>query len=621
MTWLLCIITMILSLAIRPAWSANTHGSSNELLERQHWFGDMFSPHVSTGCLPSVPAASLTLAAFACQAYVQTADGALAYVTQTAQAVGPLSGGDGTYWLAVHRDNRTAVAGWTRQAGTHYLWQKAATQPADPANTLVVAQITVASGAISATEGVGRYAAVGGRGTVYARNFASVNAAIEALPMTGGTVYLECGTHTITQTLNLGTGDPGVVSKRHGVKLKGASPLYHAKDRSCAVLQWAGGAAAMVAVRGPLSGWGIEDVYLDGGGTATSGIYVQSAQGGDVRNVTIANYNGIGIQSTCVPTFAGWPGVTDSLHNNWYNVWVWHLPPAPAGSAGVSLHSNDITCNTDFNNFYGLTVTIAGVDGWGIYIGGSDHNMFFNAHIIDDATTRSGVHFAYDASPFAGWPCGNNFYGLSLGEKGMSASGAPLADNTCSNSIFGLTGGDPANYVPDLPGVTAVYGDRVSQDLMLIAGRGSNNSKPVGDVTVYTHASFPRNFIPLVDGLSDLGRKTGPSGAQRWKDVHLLGHVIRNQRGVTGDTTLDNLTDYYLQVGNAGGATTITLQDAVAACGREYVIRNLTVNDVILDPVVVGQTVEGANTFTFNTSPKSVRLTSDCLNWWITSAY
>jgi nicotinamide riboside transporter PnuC len=71
------------------------------------------------------------------------------FVAQAATTVGSLSGGDGVYWIALHWDTTSSVAGWTRQSGTHYLWQKSATQPATPSQTVIVAKLTVASSAIT----------------------------------------------------------------------------------------------------------------------------------------------------------------------------------------------------------------------------------------------------------------------------------------------------------------------------------------------------------------------------------------------------------------------------------------------------------------------------------------
>ncbi len=132
------------------ASTSNTHARPNSLQEMQAWFGDGLIPYLvpNSGCPPS-PGGGLTLGAFPCQAYVRGALGDLVYVNQTAAAVGPLNSGNGTYWLAIHRDATTAVGGWTRQAGTAYLWQFNASQPTSPVNALVFAQVTVSGGAIT----------------------------------------------------------------------------------------------------------------------------------------------------------------------------------------------------------------------------------------------------------------------------------------------------------------------------------------------------------------------------------------------------------------------------------------------------------------------------------------
>lgn len=105
---------------------------------------------MTQGCLPSVPTSSTTLAAFACEGIVY-ADGHAIPVSQPSASVGSLTGGDGAYWLVLHPDRTSTVSGWNRQSGTHYLWQKSATQPALTGLALL-AQVTVASGVISTVD-------------------------------------------------------------------------------------------------------------------------------------------------------------------------------------------------------------------------------------------------------------------------------------------------------------------------------------------------------------------------------------------------------------------------------------------------------------------------------------
>lgn len=128
---------------------ANTHGIPDAQLEMQRWFGQTESGFVASGGLPAT-SGTTTLAAFATVAYVQNSTEGLQYVEQAAASVGPLTGGNGVYWIAIHHDVSTAVSSWTRQTGTHYLWQKVTAQPANPTGALVLASATISAGAITA---------------------------------------------------------------------------------------------------------------------------------------------------------------------------------------------------------------------------------------------------------------------------------------------------------------------------------------------------------------------------------------------------------------------------------------------------------------------------------------
>ena len=134
------------------AFGANTHNAPDETREQWATHYDMAVPFlVAPTCLPAVPGGGggLTFGAFSCSAYVQdTTNHLLIYVTQPATSVGPLNSGDGTYWLGLHKNVSGAVASWTRQTGTHYLWLKQASQPANPDSVLVFAQVTIAGGII-----------------------------------------------------------------------------------------------------------------------------------------------------------------------------------------------------------------------------------------------------------------------------------------------------------------------------------------------------------------------------------------------------------------------------------------------------------------------------------------
>lgn len=144
----LMLVTVWILMGVGVSWGGNEPDRDVTQMVRRR-MGAMVASFAQSGCLPAVPSSSLTFEAFACTGTILTS-GMSIPVVQGSAGVGPLNGGDGTYWLALHRDTTTAVGGWTRQALTHYLWQKNAAEPATPSQGMLLARVTVATGAITA---------------------------------------------------------------------------------------------------------------------------------------------------------------------------------------------------------------------------------------------------------------------------------------------------------------------------------------------------------------------------------------------------------------------------------------------------------------------------------------
>lgn len=145
------LVSLLLGWLAFAAADPATHRLPDMQRKMQVWFGDGGGGYVASGCVPTVPATSLTLTAFPCEGYVKdVTTGELLYVGQASVAVGPLSGGNGTYWLGLRRDTAFNATGCTEQIGTSYVWCQSATRPAAQTGVLIVTQVTVAAGAISA---------------------------------------------------------------------------------------------------------------------------------------------------------------------------------------------------------------------------------------------------------------------------------------------------------------------------------------------------------------------------------------------------------------------------------------------------------------------------------------
>ena len=130
---------------------SNTHGIPDPFSELQAVTGDFLPRCILSNTWPTVPVPpSMTLPAFETYGYVVAGVAPrLKFVYQPVLAV-PLTGADGTYYLALHHDTHTPVSGWTRRPGSHYLWRPSGTHPGNPEGGLTMAVITVAGGVITA---------------------------------------------------------------------------------------------------------------------------------------------------------------------------------------------------------------------------------------------------------------------------------------------------------------------------------------------------------------------------------------------------------------------------------------------------------------------------------------
>jgi len=192
----------------------NTHGVPDTMAEIMAREEDLLPACVVSTTFPTVPVSSMTLAAFPTHGYVR--DGAhLVYAEQAAVTL-PLAGSDGTYWLALARNVSTTYAGWSRRAGSLYLWLFAASRPPDSDGLLVFASCTVAGGIITAVTpapGVTRAEAwrtLGGLGTMAVQNASAV--AITGGTATGLTALSATGPSDLLGMVGIGAGGiPGYV--------------------------------------------------------------------------------------------------------------------------------------------------------------------------------------------------------------------------------------------------------------------------------------------------------------------------------------------------------------------------------------------------------------------------
>ena len=336
----------------------------------------------------------------------------------------------------------------------------------------------------------------GAVGDGVADDTAAIQAAINSLPNDGGIVLFPSGkNYKITSTLSIGNGTTSAVSVKRGVILRGdgvpntptGSPSLNGYTATAGPkLTWAGSASNMIAINGPLQGWGVQNLFLDGASIAgVNGLVVNSASFGDCSNLTIQNCVAAGIYSTSHP-LGGYTGVgnVDALRNNWTNIFVY--VPAVAAAKGIFLDGDHAgTSNTDYNIFTNVFIRSAGVAAnIGLYLGVCDSNVFNN--LSSGAGGGVGIQFDYSFDPT--FPLSNQFYNYEiLGSSAFAVSGSPNSTALAApNRFYGAlqANGAAAPNVANVEIDTRGIGDnRIINGDMRIDARWNGAS---GTATGYT---------------------------------------------------------------------------------------------------------------------------------------
>ena len=227
---------------------------------------------------------------------------------------------------------------------------------------------------------------------------AAFNAAIASLT-NGGTLTIPAGsTIALDQTLNIGNGSSGTVSTLQGVRIKGMGVPSTAGGgagvgvpaQTPVTFKWVGATNdQVIQVNGPLAGWGLENILIDGGSVAgVTGLNILSGQNGDIRFLTFKGC----FQSIVLNVQAGFStAIADAMHNVFYACTV--ANPAINGCVAITLTGNVAgNANSAFNTFIGTTIYGTGATTEnGIYLQACDTNHFFATHMYDGGSASEAV--------------------------------------------------------------------------------------------------------------------------------------------------------------------------------------------------------------------------------------
>lgn len=285
---------------------------------------------------------------------------------------------------------------------------------------------------------------------------AAIQAAINAAPAVGTEITFPCLDYALAKQVNVGNGGVGVLSTRQGITLRGlcnpVSSTFPQPQRPR--LLWTGGpGSGMVAIQGPLEGWGVQNLFLYGSFIANAGLFVQSAKYGDSKNLVFNYFTGAALDSTTVPSFSGLN--TDSLQNRYYNM-VFTLPPFDFAEAILLSQESGGTSDTDANTFIGTYIALnVNVFNYGIYLLSGDGHHFVDT-LISGGTKGNKITFDYTGTPTH--TGGTVFYGVDTGCLGLSCTEWANAGTPASNPnyVYGLGIGN-SGVVPNIANLT-VYG-------------------------------------------------------------------------------------------------------------------------------------------------------------------
>lgn len=334
----------------------------------------------------------------------------------------------------------------------------------------------------------------GAKGDGVTDDTAAIQRAIDAAAVAGATVQFDAKRYRITETLTVGDGSSSAVSTYGGVRLLGrGQPLlpsqflggYPPATARGTRLVWAGPrGGTMLAIRGPLQGWGVSDVFFDGtgdedfGGGAGIGLHVVSAMNGDSRNLTFRGCREASIYSTTVQSPPG-VNIADSLHNNFENINI-GVGWAPGAKGIVLTGVTPAGNNTDYCRFSNVAIAlptdpVAAPSAYGIYFQSCDSNVFHNVHMFNGHPGCVGVMFDYAVNP--DWPAGNQIYGIDwAGMAGPVQIGGTPSANARPNFIYAVNEANGGFMPMGLPNLVTESGVVATRDLVGQTGPLANQS-------------------------------------------------------------------------------------------------------------------------------------------------
>jgi hypothetical protein len=371
----------------------------------------------------------------------------------------------------------------------------------------------VRSGAGSDTVSISDFSGVDLTGG--AASSAAFNAAIAQVGSAGGGTITIPGGSTIAldASLMLGNGTSSAVSTFQGVRIVGmgvpstAGGGLGTPAATPVTFKWVGPTnTPMVQIAGPLVGWGIENILLDGQSVAgVTGLKVVAGQNGECRFLTVTGCK-TGVELTAYGNFGA--AIANSMHNTFSNLTI--LNPAVSGALALLLTGIGIgvgsgqPANSCYNMFFNTTI-IAGNSGseTGLNLQGCDSNHFVGVHFYSGVTgtVAGATAVKLDYSVLLNWPESNYLDGVDTAFWATQFANSGTIGNFARANYVRLYEGNGA-VAPALDNL--IDSNDSAQQPPWVVGTGT------GDALV---ANFAQTFDNAPDGKLFFVRAPGANAA------------------------------------------------------------------------------------------------------------
>lgn len=307
---------------------------------------------------------------------------------------------------------------------------------------------------------------------------ALIQAALNAVA-NGSRIRIPPLTYRITDTVTIGNGSSSAPSSKWGIVLAGPSPAPFPSgffagfpNTGTAKFVWAGASGGtMIKVAGPLNGWGLENIYLDGAGVAGVGLDVLSASNGVSNGLSFTGFTNAAIREDVLTSYTGF-GLANSMHNAYDNIAI-QLPNVNGAKGIVQLGrptASPVGANSCFGRFTNITFNAptstpataqaAGVQNnnatFGFYLQWTDTNYYENIHYIGGNQFSAAVLLDYTLTTTSGqttttWnnlPSSCTFICLDVSGNGAGVNVGPAGSTGTANAVMDVSRQFVNNGVP-----------------------------------------------------------------------------------------------------------------------------------------------------------------------------